>query len=306
MLGSLQNERILVVGGGGFIGSHVVQRALSLGMKVTIISRSQVKQAQASNINCYYVDVTNKTLLMEAIGGFKFDFVVNCSGSIDHTLFRSGGRKSFDNHFITVLNLLEVIDTSEIKRFVNIGSSDEYGDSPAPQVESQREKPISPYATGKAAATHFLQMLASTESFPATILRLFLTYGPGQNKQRFIPQVISGCLQDHYFPTSSGEQLRDFCYIDDVVEAIFSSLINSKVNGEVINIASGQPVEIRSVVSMISDLVGSGSPQFGAIAYRPGENMKLYADTTKAKSILDWKSKVSLQEGLYKTIQSMR
>ena len=66
-------------------------------------------------------------------------------------------------------------------------------------------------------------MLHRTESFPATILRLFLTYGPGQNNLRFLPQIIKGCVNNQSFPTSAGEQLRDFCYVEDVVNAILLS-----------------------------------------------------------------------------------
>ena len=134
-------------------------------------------------------------------------------------------------HFTALQNLLEVIPRGKLKRFVQIGSSDEYGNASAPQHETLREQPISPYSLAKVASTHFLQMLHLTENFPAVTLRLFLTYGPGQDTGRFLPQIIRGCLADLTFPTSAGKQLRDFCYLDDTVRAILQALNVPKVDG---------------------------------------------------------------------------
>ena len=133
-------------------------------------------------------------------------------------------------------------------------------------------------------------MLYRTERFPVVILRLFLVYGPGQDSSRFLPQIIKGCFSGKEFETSLGEQLRDFCYIDDITDGILKTLKCNDVNGEVINLASGDPVSIRSVIEKVRNYIGKGRPIFGKIAYRPGENMKLYADTSKAESLLKWKS----------------
>jgi nucleoside-diphosphate-sugar epimerase len=240
------------------------------------------------------------------LGSNCYDYVVNLGGYIDHTLFGAGGRKMIRAHFDGLLELLEYLDRSSIRRFVQIGSSDEYGNAPAPQRESLREQPISPYSLGKVAATHFMQMLQRAEGFPAVTLRLFLTYGPGQDERRFLPQIIRGCLDGREFPVSAGEQLRDFCYVDDTVDAIFRSFECDFTNGRILNIASGEPRSIREVIETIVRLIGSGTPKFGAIAYRPGENMALYADTSAAREMLDWSPKVTLEMGIATTIDWMR
>ena len=109
-----------------------------------------------------------------------------------------GGKKVIDVHFGGVQNILQSVNLSALKRFVQIGSSDEYGNLSAPQTEDMRESPITPYSFGKVASTQLLQMLHRTEGLPIVILRLFLVYGPGQDYRRFIPQVIQGCLSaDH-------------------------------------------------------------------------------------------------------------
>ena len=150
----------------------------------------------------------------------------------------------------------------------------------------------------------YVSAITKTHQFPVILLRLFLVYGIGQKNNRFIPQVIEGCTKKKSFPVSSGNQIRDFCYIDDVVKAIISSLRNKKSFGEVINIASGNPVKIKCVINSIIKKVGFGKADFGKIKYRDFENMKLYADVTKAKKLLKWKPTIALDEGLDLIINS--
>jgi len=303
---SQEEKRILIIGGTGFIGQQIVKHALKLGWIVTCLSLNPNKCIINLDVNYIVADITDKDSLKCLIGDTEFNYVVNCGGYIDHSLFFNGGRKIFDTHFQGVLNLIEALNQDALLSFVNIGSSDEYGNVAAPQSEIQREAPISPYSLGKVASTHFLQMLYRTEGFPATTLRLFLVYGPGQDNGRFLPQVIRGCLEGRSFPTSNGEQLRDFCFVQDVVDAIFLTFDNLEVKGEVINIASGLSISVRSVIETINRLVGKGDPRFGEIAYRPGENMELFADISKAKQLLHWKPKINLQDGLCQTIDHFR
>ena len=237
--------------------------------------------------------------------GAGFEYVVNCGGYVDHRLFSTGGRALFEAHCLGAMNLVQALDRSALRSFVNIGSSDEYGGAPSPQSETQREAPISPYALGKSSATQLLQMLHRTEGLPAATLRLFLTYGPGQDTKRFVPQIVQACLEGRSFPASGGEQLRDFCFVDDTVDAIFAALETEAARGEVINVASGIPVRIRDALEQIRAIVGRGTPRFGELPYRPGENMALYANVAKAKAVLGWTARIPLEEGLRRVISSM-
>ena len=145
-------------------------------------------------------------------------------------------------------------------------------------------------------------MLYKTENFPITVLRLFLVYGPSQKKDRLIPQVISGCLKKKNFPVSKGNQLRDFCYVDDVINAIILSLVKKKSLGEVFNVGSGKPVPVKFIINKISKIIKQGKPQFNKIPFRKNENLKLYPSISKIKRFLGWKPKTNLNEGLVKTI----
>lgn len=299
----MQNQnRILVVGGTGFIGHHIVQRALSLGWNVTCLSLNK-NNTPLKGVSYLRADVGDVKSLKDCLDRQAFEYVVNCGGYINHTSFFSGGSSVLDAHFKGMVNIISSIDIGVLKHFINIGSSDEYGSVSAPQSECIREVPISPYSMAKTACTHFLQMLYKTEGIPSTTLRLFLTYGPGQDDKRFLPQIIRGCLADSVFPVSYGGQLRDFCFISDTVDAVFLTMLSDGAKGEVINIASGQPVSIRNVIETVRDIIGKGKPKFGEIDYRPGENMELYADISKANSLLNWQPQISLREGIKMTIQ---
>ena len=299
---SIDKERLLIVGGSGFIGKELAKLAIKKGFNVVVLSLNPPVEKKLNGIEYIQADITSiKSLQKKNID--DIDYVVNLSGYINHDCFLNDGNKIIDTHFGGVKNLLQMLNWSKLKRFVQIGSSDEYGDAPAPQHESLRESPISSYAVGKVASTQLLQMLAKTEKFPAVILRLFLVYGPGQDDSRFLPQIIKGCFSGKEFEASSGEQLRDFCYIDDIADGILKSLKSDNVNGEIINLASGYPISIRTMIEEVQTYIGKGAPKFGRVSYRVGENMCLYADTSKAELLLGWKSKTTIKSGIQKTVK---
>ncbi len=301
---SLNSPRLLVVGGNGFIGRHIVNHALGMGWYITSLSLSLPVAGDRIDGVCYLAaDIANGDELKKTLTEPCFEYVVNCGGYINHALFSNGGRKVFEAHFSGVLHLVQLLNRNALRSYINVGSSDEYGSNSAPQIETQREAPISPYSLGKVAASHFLEMLYRTEGFPSTTLRLFLTYGPGQDTGRFLPQIIKGCLEDRSFPASAGQQLRDFCFVQDTVAAVFAALSEPAVRGETINIGSGTCISIRHMVETVQALIGRGTPLFGKVAYRPGESMALYADVTKAKQLLGWSTGVPLEVGLQQTIQ---
>lgn len=298
-----ETKNLLIIGGTGFIGRHLVLEAVHQGYKTTVLSLHCVDNSRRiQDVDYYNVDITNHGDLEKILADKLYTHVVNLGGYISHVLYKDGGRKILDAHFLGLQNLVELLNWSSLKSFVQIGSSDEYGDVPAPQCEEIREKPISSYSFGKLAASQFLQMLHRTEAFPAVILRLFLVYGPGQDNQRFLPQIINGCLNGETFATSHGQQLRDFCHVDDITKGIMMALENEEANGEVINLASGKPVAIREVIELVQSTIAQGTPLFGKVSYRPGENMALYADVSKAKKILKWVPEIEIDEGVRRTI----
>lgn len=296
-------NKLLIVGGTGFIGCHLTNRAVKDGFKTYVLSLNSVpKSNQIESVEYFKADISNLNNLKQNLSVTEFDFIVNLSGYIDHSDYLRGGKSVILSHFIGVQNLLEVIDWRVLRRFVQIGSSDEYGNHDAPQSEKMLPRPFSPYSFAKASSTALLQMLYLSNNFPAVILRLFLVYGPNQNKSRFLPQIINGCLDGKSFPVSPGNQLRDFCYVDDIVDGILMTFHNNKVNGEVINLASGTPISIKNVIKTVKEIIDNGDPRFNELKYRVNENMNLYADIEKAREIINWKPNTPFLEGIRKTI----
>ena len=297
-----KNSSILVIGGTGFIGTNLVKRFLKFGAKVTCLSLKK-KQIKVVHKNLKYVrcDYTKFNILKKKINK-PFEYVVNLGGYIDHSKFFGQGRQVVDNHFLSTMNLLLSLKKDKLKRYLHIGTCDEYGENNSPVKENFREDPITSYALAKLASINLLVMLNKTENFPATALRLFLVYGPYQKNDRLIPQVINGCLEKKSFPVSKGIQLRDFCYVDDVINAIILSLTKKRALGEVFNVGSGKPVSVKFIINEISNIIKQGKPQFNKIPFRKNENLKLYPSINKIRRILGWKPKTNLNQGLVKTI----
>jgi UDP-glucose 4-epimerase len=295
---------ILIVGGNGFIGHNVIEKFLGLNWNVYSLNLNfHNLNSKYTNITELVCDVRDLAKLKNILRNYEFEYVINCLGYVDHSKLNDGGLGVIQTHFLGTVNLIYSLNRARLKKFLRIGSSDEYGHSSFPQKESFSENPITCYAFSKKSVSDFLKMMFKSESFPSIVLRIFLVYGPNQNKNRFIPQIIKGCQENLKFPVSKGEQVRDFCYISDVVDAIYSALVCDISNAEVFNIASGNPVKIKDVVLMIKQIIGKGLPQFGMLNYRDNEIMNLYGNVDKAKTELNWYPKVSLKEGLEKTIK---
>ena len=305
-MASLNRPSLLVLGGTGFIGRHIINKAVYKRWKVTCASLSLPnKKNRNHQVKYYKVDLKSFSSVKKKLNK-PFNYIINLAGYINYSNSKGNYNKIIREHFISVKNITKVIPRKNLKKFVQIGSSAEYGLEKAPQSEKTKLSPKTTYSLAKAKTTNYLQKIYKKEKYPFAIARLFLTYGPGQKKDRFIPQIINGCLKNKRFPTTSGEQIRDFCYIDDTVSAILLILIKTKTIGEVFNVASGIPIKIKAVIHLINKIVGMGTPEFNSRKLRDDENEVLYADIKKIKKILNWKPKTQLLKGLKKTIKAFQ
>ena len=148
--------------------------------------------------------------------------------------------------------------------------------------------------------------MSKKKNFPSTVIRLYLVYGPRQDINRVIPITIKNSILNKKFDCSSGNQFRDFIFIDDVIRAILKTLKNKNTNGEIINIGSSKPIKIKSLIHNICFLLGTGKPIFGKVKMRKDEILHLYPNINKAKKILNWQPKTNLNAGLKKTIKYYR
>lgn len=297
----MKKSKILITGGTGFIGYHLAKKCLERKWLVDSIStKFPSKKRKLKRVNYIKIDISKKEKIIKNLDP-DYDYVVNLAGYVDH----SNKKKTIQSHHVGCKNLATFFLNKGIKKFIQIGSSVEYGKLKSPQKENNKnsQKTYSIYGTAKLLSTKFLLKLYKKYDFPVTILRLYLVYGPNQDVNRVIPITIINALKNKKFDCSNGLQFRDFSHVDDVVNAIIKTLENLKSTGEIINIGSGKPVLVKNVIFKICQLVKSGRPQFGKIKFRKDEIMKLYPNIDKAKKILKWKPRISLENGLKKTIQ---
>ena len=295
----MKKIRILITGGTGFIGYHLAKKCISLNWSVdSISSKIPSKKRKLHKVNYLKIDITKKKDLLKNLSG-DYDYVVNLAGYVDH----SKKKKTLYSHYYGCKNIAEIFLKKKIKKFIQIGSSIEYGRVSSPQKEnSTNQKTFSIYGKAKLMSTNYLLSLYKRYYFPVTILRLYLVYGPYQDRNRVIPIVIDHALKSSEFDCSKGTQLRDFVYIDDIVRGIIKSLKNTKSIGQIINLGSGNPIKIKDIILKICEIIGSGKPKFGKIKFRNDEIKKLYPSISKAKKILNWHPKTKINSGLKKTI----
>ena len=297
-------KKILVIGGTGFIGFNVCKKAIKKNFTVHSISKKKPKRKRRlKKVKYLIADLTKKNSLEKY--DLSYDYVVNSSGRSFFPKNKQEKKKLLNNHYHGMLNLISALNKITLKRFVHIGSSMEYGLIPGPQHENNKCKPSNYYGWVKLKCTVFLKKKFLVEGFPSVVLRVFQVYGPNQQLDKIIPFTALNCKKDDFFKISRGNQLRDFLYIDDLIESIFKSLTNNKVNGKIINVGYGKPISIRNLVEYIRSIYQKGKPQFGVKKIKHSENLVLYPKLTVAKKILKWSAKISLKSGIKKTINSI-
>lgn len=297
----MKKNRILITGGTGFIGYHLAKKCIKLSWSVDSVStKSPPKKRKLKKVQYLKFDISKKENLMKNLSS-NYDYIVNLAGYVDHT----NKNKTMKSHFDGCKNLAMFFLKKKIKKFVQIGSSIEYGRLKSPQIENldRFKKTYSYYGNAKQLSTKYLLNLFRKKKFPVTILRLYLVYGPYQSTNRVIPITITNAIKGIDFDCSEGKQLRDFLHIEDVVRAIIKSLKNKKTSGEIINIGMGKPTKVKDLILKICRLVGSGKPKFGKIDLRKDEMISLYPSISKAKKLIKWKPRIELNLGLKKTIK---
>ena len=292
---------ILVTGGTGFIGKNFISQ-LYEKKKFNIYSLSQKKISksfQHKKINYIYCNLQNKKKLKKKLN-LQFHFVVNFAGHINH----SEKKKTYGTHYLGLKNLVEIISSKKIIKFIQIGSSVEYGFLKSPQKENKNVKTNklkSIYGKSKLLSTNYLLNLYKIKKFPVLILRPYLIYGPGQSLDRLIPITIMNCLRNKSFNCSPGKQLRNFFYVNDFSKIVYQALF-LKAGGEILNVGSSKNYKVKFIINKINKLIKKGIPQFGQIKLRKDEPLNLYPSLNKLKKYIKLNNETNIEIGLKKTI----
>jgi UDP-glucose 4-epimerase len=267
----------------------------------------------ANQIEVLPVDVTDYPSLLNVFKAAQPHIVYHLAGDTSVRKFDGDWDavdRAIDVNLIGTLNVVRAARDSgaPVRSVVRAGGLEEYGTGFAPADEAQREQPSSPYSASQMAATHWCQMLQEHVSFAITTLRPALVYGPGQGADFLIPALISCLLRDQRFSISDGVQIRDYVYIDDVIDAFQrAGRCDPSLRAAVVNISSGNQYGVADVATMIAERMGLAHLlDIGGIMHRPGDLPNVSGVNTLALQLLGWNPQVALEEGLDRTIDWFR
>ena len=314
------NKKILVTGGCGFIGSHLVESLVKNNFEVIVFDRYNISN------NYGWLDSSIYRKDIEFILGDirDYDSVINAvsqSSSIIHLAALIGIPYSYVSPLAYIktniegtYNVLEAAKNNRIDQTIITSTSEIYGS--AQYVPIDEKHPMvgqSPYSASKIAAEQLSTSYVRSFNLPVKIIRPFNVYGPRQSPRAVISSIISQLLSNSN-NVNLGNMLptRDFTYVTDTCEAIKEIYNNDNFLGEIVNIGSGQEISINELYNKINIILKSNKTlKFIKERSRPNDSEvdRLLCDSSKLKKIIKWNSKISLEEGLkftidwYKTLQ---
>ncbi len=302
----------LVTGGAGFIGSAIARALLARGDKVRVLDnffsgkRENLAEV-ARDVELIEGDVRDAAAVARACAGVEVVFHEAAIPSVPRSL--ADPLASNDANITGTLNLLHEAKRAGVRRVVYAASSSAYGDTPTlPKIETMTPAPLSPYAVSKLAGEHYCAVFAGAYGLETVSLRYFNVFGARQDPKSeyaaVIPRfVTAGLVGKGVTIFGDGTQSRDFCYIDNTVEANLAaaSAPAAGASGRVFNVACGAATSLNDVVKMIGEALGKSIPVTYAQA-RVGDVKHSLADIAAARSALGYKAAVSFQEGLRRSI----
>jgi NAD dependent epimerase/dehydratase len=311
-------KRVLVTGAGGFIGSRLVARLVALGVRVRALMRYNSRndwgllevlppEVRAA-LEIRPGDITDPFWTLRQVEGCEVIFHLAALIAIPYSYTAA-------QQFLAVncggtLNLLEAARLVGVERFIHTSSSETYGVAQyTPMDENHPLRGQSPYAASKIGADKLVESYHLSFGVPAAVIRPFNTYGPGQSARAVVPTIISQGLDGELIRLGLLTPRRDLTYVDDTVAAFIKIASEPTAIGEVVNVGSGTAISIGELAERIIALLGCGRRVgFDEARIRPpaSEVMELVCDTGKARSLLGWQPRVSLEEGLLETIRFIR
>jgi len=308
-------SRVLVTGGAGFIGSHLVDRLLKEGFEVTVIDDLSTGRLEniAHNQNrkdFHFVkgDIRDRDLVKKTVK--DMDAVFHEAALVSITFSVQNPILANDINVSGTLNLLKASSDLDVKRFIYASSAAVYGETSLPQKrEDMSTNPTSPYGVSKLAAENYVRSFHTVYGLETVSLRYFNVYGPRQSFDIqcayggvitiFLNRLLRNLSPIIY---GDGEQTRDFVYIQDIVKANMLALNNKNVAGEFFNIGNGTIISVNQVAEVLKDAMNRRGLKNTYEETRIGDVRHSYADVSKAKKILGYNPRFSFKKGIAELI----
>ncbi len=300
---------ILVTGACGFIGSNLCRSLLNDGHQVTGVdafTENYSLETKKSNLN-FLQEFENFRFVQGDLLDLDLMWLLEGKEILYHLAGQPSVHNSWGDDFQVYVNrnivltqqLLHAAVESKTKKFVNSSSSSVYGRGKlTPTVEEDRKIPISPYGVTKLAAENLVTLFSSEFGIDTVSLRYFTVYGPGQRPDMAFHKLISAALSGSCFPLhGDGSQIRDFTFVDDVVNANKLAGFGQTPPGSVFNVGGGSPVSMNKCISIIEELM-STKIKIENVPVGPGNPARTSADCVAIESVLGWKSNVDIYQGL--------
>ena len=305
----------LVTGGAGFIGSHIVDLLVASGETVRVVDnlstghRENLARHPDGSVEFIEADLAEPGVATAAVQGVDHVLHIAAIPSVPRSVEDPVG--SHRANVDATLLLLTAARDADVKRLVFASSSSVYGDSRTlPKHEAMPPNPLSPYALQKLIGEQYVRMFHSLYGLDAVALRFFNVFGPRQDPSSQYSGVISlftAALSEGRPPTihGDGEQTRDFTYVSDVAAGVVAATTATGVGGLAINLAQGGRLSLKRLFAILQDVIGADvEPIYGPP--REGDVRDSQADATLAVKYLGFDAKVSVEDGLRKTVEWYR
>ncbi len=307
----MNGKRIVVTGGGGFIGSNIVRHLMGANEVIVLddfsTGRRENIQGIESEITLVEGSITDLDLLQRTFLDVEYVFHQAALPSVPRSI--DDPITSNQVNVNGTLNVLTAARDNNVDKVVFAASSSAYGDTPTlPKVETMPENPLSPYAVTKVTCEQYMKIFNDIYGLRTTSLRYFNVFGPAQDPtsqySAVIPKFVRAVINDES-PTiyGDGEQSRDFTFVQDTIQANIKAAESKAADGHVINVAKGDRTTVNELASLIIDYFGKTGkivPKY--VPEQPGDVKHSLADITKARELMGFEPKYTLEDGLAETL----
>ena len=302
----------LVTGASGFIGSHLVRGLVREGLAVHALCRAGSDLSRLWDVmprlRIHEADVLDFEGLVAAIRSARPDYVFHLGGASVVAGAAPVAKDLVEVNLLGTVNLLDACESVDYRCLVQTGDAFEYGLKTGPLKESDVCRPDTLHGITRLGATLYAQARARNLGRPIVTLRLFSVYGPCDHPRRLVPRVIAGALAGTPIALSRPEIARDWVYVEDIVDLYMeASRMPARLAGGVFNAGSGRASCIADVVETVFRLTGSrGEARWGAFPVAAHDAGCWVADMRQTFDTFAWRPRISLEEGLERTIAAVR